>query len=170
MLLMTMGNIMDISLLALIASLSLLLQSSFAAADSNTSLCYKKDGSIQQEQDKKWRPCDPTANISNCCSENDWCMSNGLCLNGISNQYFSEQGCSSSNWESPCRDICSKSTVRGKRTKRGESEAVRVLTRIIHEWKRPLRLRVGMVLHGHPARGHVGVLLRRLYMLWQQHK
>ncbi|KAK8033540.1 hypothetical protein PG991_002938 [Apiospora marii] len=101
---MKMGNnIMTISLLSLGMSLSL-----FKAAAADSKSCFKRDGTLQQE--KTWLPCSPEARVSHCCREGDFCMSNGLCLNAIGNQYFSAQGCTNSKFEG-CNEICN-ATIR----------------------------------------------------------
>ncbi|KAK8042877.1 hypothetical protein PG994_013360 [Apiospora phragmitis] len=81
---------MSISLLLLwISSLVLTsLPSLVSAGGSKT--CFKRDGTLQQ--DKNWLPCDPGAKASPCCDAGDFCMSNGLCLDAVGNQWFSAQG------------------------------------------------------------------------------
>lgn len=47
-------------------------------------------------------PCNPDDDISPCCSENDYCLSNGLCLDATANNLMSIQGCTDSVWRNPC--------------------------------------------------------------------
>ncbi|KAK7955964.1 uncharacterized protein PG986_005186 [Apiospora aurea] len=89
-----------------------------SAAAASTSDCYKRDGTVQRPG-LKWLPCDP-AKDGPCCGSGDYCMSNGLCLGGIVNQYFTAQGCSSSAWSvQDCNEICNE-TSRGARKRQGE--------------------------------------------------
>ena len=83
------------------------------AAGSNS--CYKRDGALQQA--KNWLPCKPEDKASHCCDASDFCMSNGLCLDAVGNQWFSAQGCTNSRWDS-CTEICND-TIRGKQKQRG---------------------------------------------------
>ncbi|KAK7926889.1 hypothetical protein PG985_003887 [Apiospora marii] len=76
-----------------------------------SSSCYKRDGTPQQV--KKWLPCKPEDKASPCCDAGDFCMSNGLCLNAVGNQWFSAQGCTNPRWDSGCNEICN-STIRGE--------------------------------------------------------
>ncbi|OAA77142.1 hypothetical protein LEL_03965 [Akanthomyces lecanii RCEF 1005] len=67
--------------------------------------CYNLDG----KEDSELKPCDPTAKISTCCRPTDFCLSNGLCLGGGGNNGYSQQGCTSQKWDSPCQSYCSDS-------------------------------------------------------------
>lgn len=67
--------------------------------------CYMLNGEVDAEM----RPCDPSAEVSTCCRPTDLCLSNGLCLGGGGNNGYSQQGCTSSSWDSPCHIYCSKS-------------------------------------------------------------
>lgn len=51
-------------------------------------------------------PCNTTAEISPCCGSNDFCLSNGLCLNAGGNNAFTQQGCTDKAWGDPCRKYC----------------------------------------------------------------
>ena len=50
--------------------------------------------------------CDATAKVSPCCGSNDFCLSNGLCLDAGGNNGFTQQGCTSKNWDFPCQQYC----------------------------------------------------------------
>ena len=73
----------------------------FAAAAYAVATCYKPDGSVS-----KFFPCNLDAAISPCCNDVDFCMSNGLCLNGGSDNAFTLQGCTDPSWRAPCAKIC----------------------------------------------------------------
>lgn len=64
--------------------------------------CYDYDG----KEMKDVFPCDATADVSQCCSKNDFCLSNGLCLDAGSNNGFTQQGCTSKGWDFPCQKYC----------------------------------------------------------------
>ncbi|KAH8882315.1 hypothetical protein GQ53DRAFT_753786 [Thozetella sp. PMI_491] len=67
--------------------------------------CYQLDGqkySKIRPDDGDWVACNPGAEVSACCSEKDYCMGNGLCLDAASNNFFSIQGCTDSSWGKPC--------------------------------------------------------------------
>lgn len=83
--------------------LALVLATAARAAD--MAKCYNLDG----KEDSELKPCDPTAKISTCCRPTDFCLSNGLCLGGGGNNGYSQQGCTSQKWDSPCQSYCSDS-------------------------------------------------------------
>ncbi|OIW32598.1 hypothetical protein CONLIGDRAFT_630271 [Coniochaeta ligniaria NRRL 30616] len=56
-------------------------------------------------------PCNPGDPVSHCCSESDFCLSNGLCLNAGGNNGYSVQGCTDKNWGAPCDMRCAVSKV-----------------------------------------------------------
>ena len=56
------------------------------------------DPSIQRRQ-----PCNPSAQVSTCCSHGDLCLSNWLCLDNGGNGRFTAQGCTDPGWPAPCR-------------------------------------------------------------------
>lgn len=64
--------------------------------------CYDRSGNVRSQ----WLPCDPNASTSTCCSSNDFCMSNGLCLNAGGNQAYTQQGCTDNKWGLPCNFYC----------------------------------------------------------------
>jgi hypothetical protein len=41
-----------------------------------------------------------------CCSTTDYCLSNGLCVGGGSDNQLLQEGCTSQNWGSPCVKYC----------------------------------------------------------------
>ncbi|KAI1343429.1 hypothetical protein F5Y15DRAFT_370028 [Xylariaceae sp. FL0016] len=47
-------------------------------------------------------PCDPQAEVSNCCLESDLCMGNGLCLDLEEDNAFTIQGCTDQSWPEAC--------------------------------------------------------------------
>src|ERR1700761_6331971 len=58
------------------------------------STCYQLDGTPYSKirpDDGDWVPCDPSAQVSTCCSDKDYCMGNGLCLDAGANNMFSIQ-------------------------------------------------------------------------------
>ena len=48
-----------------------------------------------------WYPCNANASNSTCCGGVNFCLSNGLCLDGGSNNFFSIQGCTGPSWNAP---------------------------------------------------------------------
>jgi len=71
------------------------------AAAQAVATCYKADGTPS-----KFFPCNPDAAISPCCNDVDFCMSNGMCLNGGDDNGFTLQGCTDQNWRAPCTRFC----------------------------------------------------------------
>lgn len=78
----------------------LLLSTTRAAAT-----CYSYEG-----KELDMYPCDATAKISPCCGSNDYCLSNGLCLNAGGNNAYTQQGCTDKGWGFPCQKYCPGST------------------------------------------------------------
>ncbi|KAK7955965.1 uncharacterized protein PG986_005187 [Apiospora aurea] len=77
------------------------------SADVSGATCYNLNG----DSITGWLPCYSQAltqgGKSTCCSKADFCMSNGLCLNGGDNQFFSLQGCTDRHWGgNDCRKLC----------------------------------------------------------------
>ncbi|KAK0704466.1 hypothetical protein B0H67DRAFT_350426 [Lasiosphaeris hirsuta] len=71
--------------------------------------CYKVDGKLQDTK-YGWKPCNPDAAASPCCSAIDYCLDNGLCLNaGVVNNYITVQGCTDPTWGGSCRKYCAGS-------------------------------------------------------------
>lgn len=72
--------------------------------------CYSSKGDpfvyTDEEPIEAWMPCDLTAEVSNCCSPRDYCMSNGLCLDAVQDNMMSQQGCTDSDWAEPCLNYC----------------------------------------------------------------
>ncbi|KAI0601105.1 hypothetical protein F4775DRAFT_589796 [Biscogniauxia sp. FL1348] len=66
--------------------------------------CYSRDGSLMAY----WEPCNSTDEIGFCCSSEDFCLSNGLCLGGQFDQGWSVQGCTDRAWRVPCVDWCER--------------------------------------------------------------
>ncbi|CAJ2506328.1 Uu.00g004580.m01.CDS01 [Anthostomella pinea] len=66
------------------------------------SQCYDVSGNLKSTMS----PCDPSADVSVCCSDSDYCLDNGLCLDAGGDNMFTVQGCSSKTWEAPCRQYC----------------------------------------------------------------
>lgn len=65
-------------------------------------ICYDTNGN---EHDV-FLPCDTSADVSVCCSNSDYCLDNGLCLDAAGDNIFTVQGCTSSTWEAPCKQYC----------------------------------------------------------------
>ena len=51
-------------------------------------------------------PCNPDDAVSVCCNEDDYCLSNGLCLTTNTDNVFKYYGCTDSDWPYPCRIFC----------------------------------------------------------------
>jgi len=66
--------------------------------------CYTTFGDIQDGD----VPCDPDNDVSTCCSANDYCLSNGLCLDASANNVMTQQSCTDPNWGAPCHKFCTK--------------------------------------------------------------
>ncbi|KAI1310835.1 hypothetical protein F5Y03DRAFT_8023 [Xylaria venustula] len=64
--------------------------------------CYDTSGN---EKDT-FLPCNPSADVSVCCSTSDYCLDNGLCLDAAGDNIFTVQGCTSRTWEAPCKQYC----------------------------------------------------------------
>ncbi|KAI1126008.1 hypothetical protein F5Y10DRAFT_245892 [Nemania abortiva] len=73
----------------------------FAIAQSNAT-CYDTSGN---EHDTFF-PCNASAQVSVCCSNSDYCLDNGLCLDAAGDNIFTVQGCTSNTWEAPCKQYC----------------------------------------------------------------
>jgi hypothetical protein len=54
-----------------------------------------------------WLPCNTSSAISNCCSPDDYCMSNGLCMDAVIDNVISQQGCTDKTWAGSCQNYCS---------------------------------------------------------------
>jgi hypothetical protein len=65
---------------------------------------YYTDGSVENSSDQL--ACDPTATVSACCGETDYCLSNGLCFDAGANNLLAVQGCTDPKWSSPCHAYC----------------------------------------------------------------
>ncbi|KAI0976243.1 hypothetical protein F4678DRAFT_416467 [Xylaria arbuscula] len=64
--------------------------------------CYDTSGN---EKDT-FLPCNPSAEVSVCCSTSDYCLDNGLCLDAAGDNIFTVQGCTSRTWDAPCKQYC----------------------------------------------------------------
>ena len=67
-----------------------------------TATCYNFRG-------EKWSggvPCFPDQPVSHCCSQSDYCLSNGLCLDAGADNSYTTQGCTIQQWSSPCITNC----------------------------------------------------------------
>src|SRR5438045_1926642 len=69
--------------------------------------CYLPDSNPHVNTHITWAACDPSADISPCCSTTDYCLSNGLCMNAGANNLVTIQGCTDPNWGAPCHRYCS---------------------------------------------------------------
>jgi hypothetical protein len=88
----------------------LLLVPSWVAAQDTNSTCFRIDGTAKPAAEG-WLPCNPGAAASPCCDKNDFCLSNGLCLNAVGNNFIALQGCTSDSWEAPCNKVCNGSNA-----------------------------------------------------------
>ncbi|KAI0193849.1 hypothetical protein F4808DRAFT_354128 [Astrocystis sublimbata] len=50
--------------------------------------------------------CNSSAEVSVCCSQSDYCLDNGLCLDALGDNIFTVQGCTSKAWDAPCQKYC----------------------------------------------------------------
>ncbi|KAI1338450.1 hypothetical protein F5Y15DRAFT_425144 [Xylariaceae sp. FL0016] len=66
--------------------------------------CYSRSGSLLSSE---WLPCDIDANVSVCCSEYDFCLSNGLCLTAKDVNFYVIEACTDPDWNEPCLNHCS---------------------------------------------------------------
>ncbi|PMD20531.1 hypothetical protein NA56DRAFT_704336 [Hyaloscypha hepaticicola] len=82
----------------------MVLKTSFIPIVSAAATCYYTDGSADNSDDQL--ACDPTATVSACCGQTDYCLSNGLCLDAGANSLLAVQGCTDPKWSSPCHAYC----------------------------------------------------------------
>ncbi len=82
-------------MLSLLATLFLVIAQSDAA-------CYDTAGNKHDT----FLPCNASANVSVCCGASDYCLDNGLCLDAGGDNIFTVQGCTSAQWEAPCKQYC----------------------------------------------------------------
>ncbi|ORY54722.1 uncharacterized protein BCR38DRAFT_147102 [Pseudomassariella vexata] len=72
--------------------------------------CYNSKGTpwvfTNDEPVEAWMPCNLTAEVTNCCSPWDYCMSNGLCMDAVIDNVISQQGCTDKDWGEPCFNYC----------------------------------------------------------------
>ncbi|GAW11385.1 hypothetical protein ANO14919_007290 [Xylariales sp. No.14919] len=82
----------------------LLVQASTALAAATERTCYHITGEPTRHSPgrPKFIPCDPDAAVSNCCSESDLCMGNGVCLGLDAFNAFTFQGCTHPDWPEAC--------------------------------------------------------------------
>ncbi|KAI1504097.1 hypothetical protein F5X99DRAFT_373433 [Biscogniauxia marginata] len=94
--------------------LCLFISSSLLAVASAAKDCYKNNGQLWEIDESNpvapWVPCNENAEVSACCSQDDYCLSNGLCLiqnAGSGNRYvISQEGCTDPDWPEPCGNFC----------------------------------------------------------------
>ena len=72
--------------------------------------CYYPDGSIEQNNEKEYQPCDPGDEHSMCCATNrtkaDRCRGDGFCFSTWDLNLWRE-GCTDPTWKSPrCNKVC----------------------------------------------------------------
>ncbi|KAJ8130807.1 hypothetical protein O1611_g2820 [Lasiodiplodia mahajangana] len=72
------------------------------AISRSNATCYDTSGN---EHDTFF-PCNASAEVSVCCSDSDYCLDNGLCLDAAGDNIFTVQGCTSNTWEAPCMQYC----------------------------------------------------------------
>ncbi|CAJ2509111.1 Uu.00g141370.m01.CDS01 [Anthostomella pinea] len=95
-------------LLTLIAATSAI--TSVAAAKD----CYKNNGDLWVSDPDayvaSWVPCDASADVSVCCSQDDFCLSNGLCMiqnaGDGNSMILSQEGCTDPKWTGACTNYC----------------------------------------------------------------
>jgi len=93
--------------MVIVSSSLLLLGGVFAlAATAAKVTCYEPDGTATTaDADGGWIVCNPTAAVSTCCRASDYCMTNGVCLNGAANNMLSVQGCTAKEWLGACNSV-----------------------------------------------------------------
>lgn len=66
--------------------------------------CYHITGEpVRQSPGRpKFIPCDPSAEVGNCCSEVDMCMGNGVCLGLDAFNGYTFQACTHPDWPEAC--------------------------------------------------------------------
>ena len=79
-------------------------------SNSSARPCYRYGG---ETVDPDLVPCNPDAPTSVCCSANDFCLSNGICLDAGADNDYTLQGCTDRDWGEPCRKICGDSPSTG---------------------------------------------------------
>ncbi|KAI3320833.1 hypothetical protein HD806DRAFT_218830 [Xylariaceae sp. AK1471] len=81
-----------------------LAQGLAAVAVTTPPTCYHASGepAIPRPGRPRFVPCNPEAEVSNCCFETDLCMGNGLCLGLDANNAFTFQGCTRADWPEGC--------------------------------------------------------------------
>lgn len=73
--------------------------------------CYNSAGLIPSTDGKVkiWVPCNNNTANSACCCVDDYCMSNGLCLDTHNEDQITQQGCTDPQWSDVgCIDYCGK--------------------------------------------------------------
>ncbi|KAI0505623.1 hypothetical protein F5B22DRAFT_515826 [Xylaria bambusicola] len=82
----------------------ILLTQAFAALAATTRTCYHITGEPARHSPgrPKYMPCDPDAEVSNCCSEIDLCMGNGICLGFNAYNGYTFQACTHPDWPEAC--------------------------------------------------------------------
>ncbi|KAI5917748.1 hypothetical protein F4810DRAFT_704666 [Camillea tinctor] len=97
-----------------IAILLMLVSTPFIGTVTAAKSCYKNNGQLWEANSSSpvapWVPCDANAEVSACCSQDDYCLSNGLCMiqnGGDGNRLIiSQEGCTDPNWSGPCNNYC----------------------------------------------------------------
>ncbi|KAJ2905182.1 hypothetical protein MKZ38_006088 [Zalerion maritima] len=91
-----------------ISHLLLLLSSIPIGTAEDNGKCYRRDGTEWTSElssrlgTSDVYPCNPDAPVSHCCRAEDYCLSNGLCLNAEDDNWYTIQGCTTEVWEGPC--------------------------------------------------------------------
>ena len=84
---------------------SLLLLSSLASLARGATQCYDLQGNKLGVDDPK--PCNSNSQqVSQCCGPNDYCLSNGMCLDVGGDNFYSIHACSDPTWKAPCQRVC----------------------------------------------------------------
>ncbi len=87
--------------MAMVLPVAALLLPLLAHSVVSGSTCYNAYGFVSN-----FFVCNTTAAVSTCCNNVDFCMDNGLCLNGGDDNSFTLQGCTDENWSAPCNRLC----------------------------------------------------------------
>jgi hypothetical protein len=82
----------------------------FVGSTRADSKCYDTWGNEDANQLPCFAPGTTDMNATTwCCSKNDYCLSNGLCLSPGYNNLMLQEGCTDKAWGAPCNKICSSS-------------------------------------------------------------
>src|ERR1700733_9076415 len=76
-------------------------------AQAEAQACYSTDGSLATNM----YPCFPDRPISQCCTNVDYCLSNGLCMDAGGDNDITVEGCTDQEWSAPCNTYCPRKYI-----------------------------------------------------------